>query len=161
MKKIYYLLFVSFFLFIACEEETEDPFISTSSFTCKINGQQLSDSNPEATLITSSINPILNGALEIKGVSNLAATVMNEVVILVFNFGSINVNTPVYLSTGAGKVWQGADEYITSDPNFIGTLEFSKITANKISGTFSFSAYNSQTNTQVIVSEGNFTDILF
>ena len=158
MKKLFYLLFACSFLFISCEEE-EDPFSPSSSFRCKIDGEQLSDSSPSANIITT--NPALNGALEIKGVSNLGATVMNEVVLIVFNFSSVSENTPVYLSTGAGKVWKGADEYVTLDPNFIGTLQFSKITANKVSGTFNFDAYNSENSTQVVVTEGSFTNISY
>ena len=153
MKKLFYLLFACSFLFISCEEE-EDPFSPSSSFRCKIDGEQLSDSSPSANIITT--NPALNGALEIEGVSNLG-----EVVLIVFNFSSVSENTPVYLSTGAGKVWKGADEYVTLDPNFIGTLQFSKITANKVSVTFNFVAYNSENSTQVVVTEGSFTNISY
>ena len=63
MKKLFYLLFACSFLFISCEEE-EDPFSPSSSFRCKIDGEQLSDSSPSANIITT--NPALNGALEIE-----------------------------------------------------------------------------------------------
>ena len=161
MKKLFYLLFACSFLFISCEEE-EDPFSPTSSFRCKIDGEQLSDSAPNANIITT--NPALNGALEISASSNLKnGNVMNTVYLTIYNFSSVSENTTLSLgSSGSGQVWQGADIYATAVPNFTGTLQFSKITANKVSGTFNFEALNTNNSaTQVVVTEGTFTDISY
>ena len=168
MKKLFYLLFACSFIFISCEEE-EDPFSSTSSFRCKIDGEQLSDSAPNANIITT--NPALNGALEISASSNLISgssnlknrDVMNTVYLTIYNFSSVSENTTLSLgSSGSGQVWQGADIYATAVPNFTGTLQFSKITANKVSGTFNFEALNIDNSaTQVVVTEGTFTDISY
>ena len=167
MKKLFYLLFACSFIFISCEEE-EDPFSSTSSFRCKIDGEQLSDSAPSAHIITSNN---LNGALEISASSNLISAssnlkngdVMNTVYLTIYNFSSVSENTTLSLgSSGSGQVWQGADIYATAVPNFTGTLQFSKITANKVSGTFNFEALNTDNSaTQVVVTEGTFTDISY
>ena len=168
MKKLFYLLFACSFLFLSCEEE-DDPFSPTSSFRCKIDGEQLSDSAPNANITTT--NPALNGALEISASSNLISAssnlkngdVMNTVYLTIYNFSSVSENTTLSLgSSGSGQVWQGADIYATAVPNFTGTLQFSKITANKVSGTFNFEALNTDNSaTQVVVTEGTFTDISY
>ena len=82
MKKLFYL-FLSFgLLFSSCAEE-EDSFLPSSSFSCMIDGVQLSDSSPIGEIITT--NPALNGALEISGVSNLKdGMVMNNVYIIIY-----------------------------------------------------------------------------
>ncbi|MBC8266784.1 MAG: hypothetical protein H8E84_07440 [Flavobacteriales bacterium] len=162
MKKIFYLLFVCSFLFTSCEEDVDDPFSPSSSFICKIDGVQLSDSAPITNIITT--NPALNGALEIIATSNLKdGTVMNTVNVTVYDFSSVTENTTLSLgSSGSGAVWKGADTYVTSIPNFTGTVSFSKITANKVSGTFSFEALNTDNSaTKVVVSEGAFTDVSY
>ena len=165
MKKLFYLLFACSFLFISCEEE-EDPFSPTSSFRCKIDGEQLSDSAPSAKIITTS--SVYNGALEIKGVSNLGAIVMNEVTIIIGNAqntfkDNFETATDYDISTfGHGTVWRGSDIYITILGSYTGTINFSKITANKVSGTFNFEALNTYNSaTQVVVTEGTFTDISY
>ena len=88
---------------------------------------------------------------------------MNTVYLTAYNFSTVTENTTLYLGTsGSGQVWQAADIYATSVPNFTGTLQFSKITANKVSGTFNFEALNTDNNTtQVVVTEGVFTDISY
>mgnify|MGYP007063708506 FL=1 len=161
MKKLFYLLFAFSFFFLSCEEETEDPFNPTSSFSCKIDGIQLSDSDPSGHIITN--NPALNGALEISATSNLKnGDVMNTVYLTIYNFSSVTENSTILIGTnGSGQVWQAADVYSTEIPNFTGTLLFSEITANKVSGTFSFEALNIDPNisTKVTVTEGSFSDV--
>ena len=128
-----------------------------------IDGVQLNDSDPQAQIITT--NPALNGALEISAASNLpGARVMNTVYVTVYNFSSVTENTTLSLgSSGSGQVWQGADIFATSVPNFTGTVSFSKITANKVSGTFSFEALNTDPTifTKVVVTSGKFTDVSY
>ena len=68
MKKLFYLLFAFSFFFLSCEEEN-DPFNPTSSFSCKVDGIQLSDSDPNGRMITN--NSAYNGALEFSGTSHL------------------------------------------------------------------------------------------
>ena len=161
MKNLLYIFLVFGILFSSCEEETDDPFNSTSSFRCKIDGAQLNDSDPQAQIITT--NPALNGALEISATSNLpGARVMNTVYLTIYNFSSVTENTSISLgSSGSGQVWQGADIFATAVPNFTGSLIFSKITANKVSGTFSFEALHEDINnsTTVEVTEGYFTTV--
>ena len=168
MKKLFYLLFAFSFFFLSCEEE-DDPFNPTASFSCKIDGIQLSDSSPTGHIITT--NPVLNGALEISATSNLpGAKVMNTVTITIGsaqNTFKDNFLTDIdYIldsSGSSGQVWQGADIFATSVPNFTGILSFSQITANKVSGTFNFEALNIDPNisTKVTVIEGNFSDVSY
>ena len=63
MKNLLYI-FLIFGILLSCSEE-EDPSSPTSSksFSCKIDGEQLSDLFPLALVITT--NPALNGALVI------------------------------------------------------------------------------------------------
>ena len=167
MKKLLYV-FLSFgILFSSCEEETDDPFNQTSSspsFSCKIGGVQLSDSAPFANIITT--NPALNGALEISATSNLpGARVMNTLYITVKDFSTVAVNTNLTLGLpGDGKaiVLVGIDEYITDGtPGANGEISFSKKTANKVSGTFSFKGHSTATGALLDVSEGEFSDISY
>ena len=160
MKNLLYIFLSFSILFLSCTEE-EDPFLPTSSFRCKIDGEQLSDSSPSAHIVTT--NPALNGALEISATSNLKNCPMNTVYLTAYNFSTVTENTTLYLGiSGSGQVWQAADIYATAVPNFTGTLQFSKITANKVSGTFNFEALNTDNNTtQVVVTEGVFTDISY
>ena len=162
MKKLFYL-FLSFgLLFSSCAEE-EDSFLTSSSFSCMIDGVQLSDSSPIGEIITT--NPALNGALEISGVSNLKdGMVMNNVYITIYNFDSVTENTTLSLgSSDSGVVSRNTDVFSTSSPNFTGTARFSKITANKVSGTFSFEALNTDPTifTKVVVTQGSFTDVSY
>ena len=168
MKNLLYIFLVFGILFSSCEEETDDTFNSTSSFRCKIDGAQLNDSDPQAQIITT--NPALNGALEISATSNLpGARVMNTVTITIGsaqNTFKDNFLTDIdYIlgSSNSGHVWQGADIFATSVPNFTGTARFSKITANKVSGTFSFEALNTDPTifTKVVVTQGSFTDVSY
>lgn len=163
MKKIFYLLFTFSLLFFSCEEEIVDDPSSTSSefFICKIDGEQLSDSSPSAQILTT--NPVLNGALEITAASNLPnGKVMNQVTLTIYNFSSVSENTSIHLSLqGQGEVWKGVDIWQTSEPNFTGTLNFSKITANTVSGTFNFEGYNADNATNLIVTEGSFSNVLY
>ncbi len=162
MKKLFYLLFAFSFFFLSCEEE-DNPFTPTSSFSCAIDGIQLSDSSPSGHIITT--NPDLNGALEISATSNLKnGDVMNTVYLTIYNFSSVTENSTILIGTnGSGQVWQAADVYSTEIPNFTGTLLFSEITANKVSGTFSFEALNIDPNisTKVTVTEGSFSDVSY
>ncbi|HIE73410.1 MAG TPA: hypothetical protein EYQ06_03915 [Flavobacteriales bacterium] len=167
MKKLFYL-FLSFgLLFSSCAEE-EDPFSPSSSFSCMIDGAQLNDSDPQSQIITT--NPALNGALEISATSNLpGARVMNTVTITIGsaqNTFKDNFLTDIdYIlgSSNSGHVWQGTDIFATSVPNFTGTARFSKITANKVSGTFSFEALNTDPidASNVSVTQGSFTDVSY
>jgi len=167
MKKLFYL-FLSFgLLFSSCAEE-EDPFSPSSSFSCVIDGAQLNDSSPHSQIITT--KPALNGALEISATSNLpGARVMNTVTITIGsaqNTFKDNFLTDIdYIlgSSNSGHVWQGADIFATSVPNFTGTARFSKITANKVSGTFSFEALNTDPidASNVSVTQGSFTDVSY
>ena len=167
MKKLFYL-FLSFgLLFSSCAEE-EDPFSPSSSFSCMIDGAQLNDSDPQSQIITA--KPALNGALEISATSNLpGARVMNTVTITIGsaqNTFKDNFLTDIdYIlgSSNSGHVWQGTDIFATSVPNFTGTARFSKITANKVSGTFSFEALNTDPTifTKVVVTQGSFTDVSY
>jgi hypothetical protein len=159
MKNLFYLLFAFSFFFLSCEEE-DGPFNPTASFSCKIDGIQLSDSSPNGHIITT--NPALNGALQISGGSNLKdGNEMNTVDIIIYDFSSVSENATINLgSAGRGKVWQGIDEYITDSPPYIGIINFSKITANKVSGTFSFDAHFG-TAGACSVTEGSFSDVSY
>jgi len=147
MKNLLYIFLVFGILFSSCEEETDDPFNPTSSFSCKIDGVQLSDSSPLGVIISEEIingqqNPYFQ-SLEISATSNLPnGRVMNILWITVKDFSNIAENTNLTLGLpGDGKaiVLIGIDEYITDGiPWAIGEISFSKITANKVSGTFSF-----------------------
>ena len=161
MKNLLYIFLVFGILFSSCEEETDDPFNSTSSFRCKIDGAQLNDSDPQAQIITT--NPALNGALEISATSNLpGARVMNTVYLTIYNFSSVTENTSISLgSSGSGQIWQGTDTYSTEIPNYTGTVSFSKITANKVSGTFDFIARDQSTSAIVEVTEGSFSNVSY
>ncbi len=164
MKKLSYLLLVFGFLFSSCEEDADNPFNpnNNTSFVCKVDGNQLSDSSPDAYVITT--NPALNGALKISGISNLKdATVMNEVALTIYNFSSVSENSNINLGlSGSGQVWQGAETFVTTTPNFTGTVNFSKITANMVSGTFNFEALNSSNgSTKVTITNGSFTDVSY
>jgi len=168
MKNLLYIFLVFGILFSSCEEETDDPFNPTSSFSCKIEGVQLSDSSPlgridTVTTINGQLNPYF-GALEISATSNLlGARVMNTVSLTINDFSSVTENTPILLgSSGSGQVWQGANIFVTDITN-LDTLIFSKITANKVSGTFSFDALHEDPNnsTEVEVTEGSFTDVSY
>ncbi|MEE2700058.1 MAG: hypothetical protein VYD71_01680 [Bacteroidota bacterium] len=160
MKNLLYIFLVAGFLFSACEEEG-NPLspTPTQSFTCKIDGEQLSDSSPSAEILTT--NPAINGALEIVAASNLPnGRIMNAITLTIYNFSSITQNTPVFLGlSGQGELQKGIGFWQTSEPNFTGTITFSKITSNKVSGTFSFEARNSDDNTSVSVTEGTFSNV--
>ena len=92
----------------------------------------------------------------------LKSRVMNTITLTIYNFSSISENTTLYLgSQGQGKLWKGADEWITMDPLFTGTISFSKITSNKVSGNFTFEGYNSDNNTSVSVTEGTFSNVSY
>jgi hypothetical protein len=162
MNKLLYIFLVAGILLSSCAvEEDEDSFTPTSSFICQIDGEQLSDAAPTAEILTT--NPAINGALEIIGSSNLPnGRVMNTITLTIYNFSSISENTTIYLgSQGQGKLWKGADEFITMQPLFIGSISFSKITSNKVSGTFSFEAYNADNSTSVSVTEGTFSNVSY
>ena len=171
MKNLLYIFLVFGILFSSCEEETDDPFNQTSSspsFSCKIDGIQLSDHYPSAMII--STNPALNGALEISGTANLpGGRVMNTVTITVGSAqntfkDNFLIDFDYILGTSnSGQIWQAADIFVTSYPNFAGTMRFSKITANKLSGTFSFEALNTDPTifTKVVVTQGSFTDVSY
>ena len=162
MKNFLYIFLVAGILLSSCaEEEGDDPFTPTSSFICQIDGEQLSDAAPTAEILTT--NPAINGALEIIASSNLPnGRVMNTITLTIYNFSSISENTTLYLgSQGQGKLWKGADEWITMDPLFTGTISFSKITSNKVSGNFTFEGYNSDNNTSVSVTEGTFSNVSY
>ena len=162
MKNLFYLLFAFSFFFLSCEEE-DDPFNPTASFSCKIDGIQLSDSSPTGHIITT--NPALNGALEISASSNLKdGDVMNTVYLTIYDFSHVSENTTLNLgSEGSGQVWQAADVYSTEIPNFTGTVSISKKTANRVSGSFSFEALNTDPNisTKITVTEGSFSDVSY
>jgi hypothetical protein len=161
MKNLLYIFLAFGILFSSCEEETDDPFNPTASFSCKIDGVQLSDSYPSANIITT--NQALNGGLEISATSNLpGARVMNTVNLKIYNFSSVTENTPISLgSSGSGQVWQGADIYSTEIPSYTGTVSFSKITANKVSGTFDFIARDQSTSVIVEVIDGSFSNVSY
>ena len=167
MKNLLYIFLVFGILFSSCEEETDDPFNPTSSFSCKIEGVQLSDSSPlgridTVTTINGQLNPYF-GALEISATSNLlGARVMNTVSLTINDFSSVTENTPISLgSSGSGQVWQGADIYSTEIPSYTGTVSFSKIAANKVSGTFEFDARDQSTSAIVEVTEGSFSNVSY
>ena len=163
MKKLLYV-FLSFGIFFSsCEEETDNPLNPTSSFSCKIDGVQLSDLSPIGIILTT--HPTLNGALEISATSNLpGARVMNTLYITVKDFSTVAVNTNLTLGLpGDGKaiVLVGIDEYITDGtPGANGEISFSKKTANKVSGTFSFDAHFG-TAGACFVTEGSFSDVYY
>jgi len=169
MKKLLYV-FLSFgILFSSCEEEIDDPFNPTSSFSCKIasppcsDGDQLVDSSPIGRIITQGA---YIGGLEISGTSNLPnARVMNTLYITVKDFSNVVENTNLTLGLpGDGKaiVLIGIDEYITDGtPGAIGEISFSKITANKVSGTFSFEGHLNGTGGVCTVTEGSFSDVSY
>ena len=169
MKNLFYLLFAFSFFFLSCEEETDDPFNQTSSspsFSCKIGGVQLSDSAPFANIITT--NLVLNGGLEISATSNLpGARVMNTVTITIGsaqNTFKDNFLTDIdYIlgSSNSGHVWQGADIHSTEIHTYTGTVSFSKITANKVSGTFEFDARDQSTSAIVEVIDGSFSNVSY
>ena len=160
MKNLLYIFLVFGILFSSCEEETDDPFNSNSSFSCKVDGVQLIDPSP-----LGSIDPvnIINGqptpyfgALEISGFSNLpGARVMNILWITVNDFSNVAENTNLTLGLpGDGKaiVLIGIDEYMTDGtPGASGEISFSKITANKVSGTFSFKGHLKMVNLFVLL----------
>ena len=163
MKNLLYIFLVFGILLSSCDEEEGNPFSPTSTFSCMIDGVQLSDSSPIGVILTT--NPALNGALEISGVSNLKdGMVMNNVYITIYNFDSVTENTTLSLgSSGSGVVSKNTYVFSTSSPNFTGTARFSKITANKVSGTFSFEALNTDPTifTKVVVTQGSFTDVSY
>jgi hypothetical protein len=145
-----------------CSIHDPTVFNPSSSFSCKIDGVQLYDLSPIGVIITT--NPALNGALEISGTSNLPnGRIMNTVFLTIYNFSSVTENTYISLgSSGGGQVWQGADIFATAVPNFTGSLIFSKITANKVSGTFNFEAgLTPNFNDDIDVTEGSFTDVSY
>ena len=160
MKNLLYIFLVAGILLSSCAEE-EDPFTPTSSFRCQIDGEQLSDEEPKAEILTT--NPALIDALEIVATRDLPnGRVMNTITLTIYNFSSISENTTVHLGLqGQGKLWKGADEWITIDPAFTGTISFSKITSNKVSGTFTFEGYNSDNTTSVSVTEGAFSNVSY
>lgn len=88
---------------------------------------------------------------------------MNVITLTIYHFSSISENTTLNLgSEGQGKLWKGANEWITMPPFVIaGAISFSKITSNKVSGTFSFEGYNFADSTVITVSEGHFTDVSY
>ena len=162
MKNLLYIFLISGILLSSCtEEDGDNPFTPTSSFRCEIDGEQLSDSAPTAEILT--INPALNGSLEITAASNLPnGRVMNTITLTIYNFDSVSENTTISLgSQGQGKLWKGAAEWITMQPLFTGSISFSKITSNKVSGEFTFEGYNSDDNTSVLVTEGTFSNVSY
>ncbi len=161
MKNFLYIFLVAGILLSSCSEEEDSPFSPTSSFICKIDGEQLSDSSPSAQILTT--NPAVNGALEIVAASNLPnGRVMNTVTLTIYNFSSIVENTPVVLGlSGKGELWKGVGVWQTSASNFPGTISFSEITSNKVSGTFTFEGYNSDNTTSVSVTEGAFSNVSY
>ena len=161
MKKLFYL-FLSFgLLFSSCSEEEDNPFSPTSTFSCMIDGVQLSDSSPIGRIITQGT---YIGGLEISGTSNLPnARVMNTLYITVKDFSNVAENDTLDLglpADGFAIVNIGIDEYITDSPPYTGIVNFSKITANKVSGTFSFDAH-SGTVGACSVTEGSFSDVYY
>lgn len=161
MKNFLYIFLVAGILLSSCaEEEDEDPFTPNSSFSCQIDGEQLSDAAPTAEILTT--NPAINGALEIVASSNLPnGRVMNTIILTIYNFSSISEGNYDLGFFGQGKLWKGADEFVTMQPSFNGIITFSKITSNKVSGTFSFQGYNSDNNTSVSVTEGSFSNVSY
>jgi len=161
MKNLLYIFLVFGILFSSCEEETDDPFNPTSSFSCLIDGVQLSDSSPMGRIITQGA---YIGGLEISGTSNLKdGKVMNTLYITIQDFSNVAENTNLTLRLpGDGKaiVFIGIDEYITDSPPYTGIISFSKITANKVSGTFSFDAHF-ETAGACSVTEGSFSDVYY
>ena len=162
MKNLLYIFLVFGILFSSCEEETDDPFNPTASFSCKINGVQLSDSSPMGRIITQGT---YIGGLEISGTSNLPnARVMNTLYITVKNFSNVAENTNLTLglpADGFAIVNIGIDEYITDGtPGASGEISFSKITANKVSGTFSFKGHLNG-EPFCTVTEGSFSDVSY
>tara|TARA_B100000809_G_C14781720_1_gene403225 strand:- start:58 stop:543 length:486 start_codon:yes stop_codon:yes gene_type:complete len=159
MKNLLYIFLVFGILFSSCEEETDDPFNSTSSFSCMIDGVQLSDPEPIGRIITQGT---YIGGLEISGTSNLPnARVMNTLYITVKDFSNVAENTNLTLglpADGFAIINIGIDEYITDSPPYIGIINFSKITANKVSGTFSFDAHFGTAGV-CPVTEGSFSDV--
>tara|TARA_B100001971_G_C18104250_1_gene490593 strand:+ start:362 stop:853 length:492 start_codon:yes stop_codon:yes gene_type:complete len=163
MKKLFYLLLALYIILTSCKkDENNTPINSNSSFTCKVDGVQLHDAAPLGNIITT--NPALNGALKISGTSNLKdVTLMNTIYITVYNFSTVTTNTSLTLgSPGAGSavVWKGNDEFLTDISPYTGIITFSKITANRISGTFNF---NTHLGTAGIctVTEGIFSNIAY
>ena len=99
MKNLLYIFLVFGILFSSCEEETDDPFNPTSSFSCKIDGVQLSDSSPIGRIITQGT---YIGGLEISGTSNLPnARVMNTLYITVKDFSNVAENDTLDLGLPA------------------------------------------------------------
>jgi len=145
-----------------CDDSSCVYFNPTASFSCKIDGIQLSDSSPIGHIITT--NPALNGVLEISGTSNLPnGRVMNTVYLTIYNFSSVTENTNLTLgfpADGFAIVNIGIDEYITDSPPYIGIINFSKITSNKVSGTFTFDAHFG-TAGACSVTEGSFSDVSY
>ena len=87
MKNLLYIFLVFGILFSSCEEETDNPLDSTSIFSCKVDGVQLSDSSPIGRIITEGV---YIGGLEISGTSSLpGARVMNTLYITVEDFSNV------------------------------------------------------------------------
>ena len=57
MKNLLYIFLVFGILFSSCEEETDDPFNPTSSFSCLIDGVQLNGATVTADIVADSNNP--------------------------------------------------------------------------------------------------------
>jgi len=164
MKNLLYIFLAIGIFFTSCEEE-DDPFNPTSSFSCKIDGAQLSDTHPLGEIITD--KPIYNGGLRIKGVSNLSVKVMNEITIEIGDANNkfrdnFDVGIDYDIATfGKGMVVEGIDTSVTILSSASGNILFSNISANKVSGTFNFEAVNIENPLlpKVVVTEGSFTDI--
>jgi hypothetical protein len=160
MKNLLYIFLVFGILFSSCEEETDDPFNPTSSFSCLIDGVQLNGATVTADIVADSNNPFY-GYLDIIGSSDLKGDkLMNTVTIRIANFSSASPNN---INSGLGVVWQGIDIYQTTGASpFIFEVIFTEI-SNKVSGTFSFEALNidPNENTKVKVTEGSFSDVYY
>lgn len=174
MKNLLYIFLVAGFLLSSCEEEDNNPLSPTlsSSFSCKIDGEQLVDHQPDGIILTTTTYA---GALEIIATSSLPnGRVMNEVKIRIgsgtspFSYENFQTDTDYELkdATGHGRgfVWRGSDTYETSGlPGCNGTIRFSKLASNKISGTFSFqgSGVLGVTSGVCVVTDGEFSNVSY
>ncbi len=153
MKKLLFTFLAIAIIFSGCEKE-EEPVNSgninpiTYAFSCKLDGEDFTDSNPVA-----SIEPSTN-VLTID-----AEDGDNTIRIIIYNFSIRDEGDEISLNNLTDKA------YVTMSSVFMtntqsGNITFSEI-GSELSGVFNFKCNNLQTFESVTVTEGVFEGISY
>ena len=163
MKNLVSLFFLILFVNASCTKDEEIP-TGNRTFSCRINGE-LFIPKSDAPLLT--VGPVGDGLSYLNYPLFFSATAYNPIYTVYFNIVNWNLNTFNLVNSNGliapsdshainhVVVIKNGKKYLSKEGS--GTVTFTEVTTTEVKGTFAFTLYNENDNSDVIrITEGKF-----